>query len=269
MRVCWYKTISIAICAGTLPFLGGCAYHHKIPLAKAGYVNPHKLPKTGAKTTLTPIRKDALREAATTLGARGALAFRSRHIDEQLKKQSDYLNQIFNFNRLLLTNNVLPPVLVQANDSINVDNSDTIRTAQKVYKIISKARFVSTAPTWRDYLWLSYKKPNLPSSALLPRNQKEADFWNKYFKIGWAKGLVQANDIFADNLNRLKRDYLGMLLYRKLLAEGMISSPKIAKADLGVTGNANELRIHDEVARITAHSALQPDSQKWKPILTK
>lgn len=265
----WQKFIGLTVCASALPFLGGCVYHHKGPLAETGYINPATLPSTNDSATLSPIREDALRQAATTLGARGALAFRSTHIDQQLTKQATYLDQVFNFNRLLLKNNVLPPVLVEANNSINIDNSDAIRTAQKVYKIVAQARFVSTAPTWRDYLWLSYQKPDLPNSALLPRNQAEADYWNQEFKKGWAQGLVQANDIFAANLNRLKRDYLGMLLYRKLLAEGMISSPQISKADLGVTGNANELRIHDEVSRITAHSALQVDSSKWKPVITK
>ena len=60
-----------------------------------------------------------------------------------------------------------------------------------------------------------------------------------------------------------------MVLYRRLLAQGMITSPQVAKAELGVTGNANQIRINDEVMRITAHSALQPNSNKWKPILTR
>ncbi len=265
----WQRKTGLVVLSVCLPLLGGCVYHHPVPVAKVGYINPNNLPKIGSTQTVSVIREQAISEAATTLGARGALAFRSKHIDAQLTQQADYLDQIFNFNRLLLKSNVLPPVIIEADNSINIDNNDTIRTAQKVYKIIAKARFTSVAPTWRDYLELNYKQPDLPNQALLPHNQAEAKIWNKHFKIGWQQGLQQANEIFAANLNRLKRDYLGMLLYRKLLAEGMISSPIVAKADLGVTGNANELRIHDEVARITANSALQINSKKWNPILTK
>ena len=83
------------------------------------------------------------------------------------------------------------------------------------------------------------------------------------------EGLQQANEIFAADLSRLKRDYLGIVLYRRLLAQGMITSPKVAKADLGVTGDADQIRINDEVMRITAHSALQPNSNQWNPVLTK
>ena len=92
--------------------------------------------------------------------------------------------------------------------------------------------------------------------------------WNFYLKRGWEDGLQQANDIFSANLSRLKRDFTGMILYRKLLAQGIITSPTISKADLGVTGDANAIRVNDEIMRITAHAALQPDSQKWNPVLT-
>ncbi len=264
----WQTKMTALATAVCLASLGGCAYKHPVPTANVGYINPNNLPKIGSVQAVSPIRQQALTQAATSLGARGALAFRSRHIDQQLTAQSSYLDDIFNFNRLLLTNNVLPPVIVEDDNDINLDNNDTIRTSEKVYKIESKARFVSVPPTWRDYLWMSYQKPSMPNQSLLPTNKQEADIWNAAFKNGWSQGLVQANDIFAVNLNRLKRDYLGILLYRKLLAQGMISSPSISKADLGITGDANELRIHDQVSRITADSALQTNSNKWQPVIT-
>ena len=81
---------------------------------------------------------------------------------------------------------------------------------------------------------MSYKKPSLPNKSLLPTNRAEAYAWDEYLQDGWKQGLRQANDIFSANLNRLKRDFTGMVLYRKLLAQDMISSPTVAKADLGV-----------------------------------
>ena len=163
------------------------------------------------------IRMQALRETATTIGAQGALAWQSIHINEGLDKQSSYLDQVFDFNQLLLKHNVLPPVLSESSGNLHLADSDAIRSSDKNYKLISPAKFVTTPPTWRNYLWLSYKKPDVPDQTLLPVDQDEAKVWNFYLKEGWKNGLQQAHDIFAANTSRLKRDYTGMVLYRKLL----------------------------------------------------
>jgi defect in organelle trafficking protein DotC len=220
-------------------------------------------------SSINNIRLQALKEGAMSLGARGALAWRSEHIDQALENESSYLTHIFDFNQLLLNQNVLPPVLVESQGDLTLDNNDTLRAANKTFKIVSEARFVTAPPTWQTYLWMSYQKPNVPSKALLPTNRAEAYAWNQFLKQGWQQGVNQANEIFSENLSRLKRDYLGMVLYRKLLAANMISSPIVSKAELGITGNKHEMRIDDAIMRITAHSALQLNSQKWNPILTK
>ena len=237
------------------------------PIAELGFVNIDKFPLLDGK--VNNIRAQALRETATTLGAQGALAWRSIHMDTALEQQTSYLDHVFDFNRLLLNNNVLPPILEESQDDLNLADDSTIRMDNQTYKIVAPARFVTAAPTWRDYLWMSYQKPDVPDQTLLPVNTAEAKIWNFYLQQGWEEGLTQANEIFAANLSRLKRDYLGIILYRKLLSQGIISSPTVATADLGVTGNADELRIKDEVMRITAKSALQPDSNQWKPVLTQ
>ena len=232
-----------------------------------GYVNVASLPD--GSNNINPIRLQALEETASTLGARGALAFRSERINTSLEKQTNYLDQVFNFNQLLMKHNVLPPVLTQSNETLALNDSKTLRTADQTYEILSPARFVTAPPNWREYLWMSYPKPDLPDKSLLPTSKEEALVWNTYLDKGWLQGLQQANDIFDSNLNRLKRDYTGMVLYRTLLAQNMISSPAVSKAELGVTGDANSLRINDQIMRITAESTLNPDSKQWQPVLTK
>ncbi|MCH9769821.1 MAG: type IV secretion system DotC family protein [Gammaproteobacteria bacterium] len=235
--------------------------------AMIGYVNVKKLP--AGSTSINQIRYKALEETATQLGATGALAWRSKNINSALELQANYLDRVFDFNQLMLPNSVLPPVLVEANDELNQDSSDTLRLASKIYKIEAPARFVTAPPNWRNYLWMNFKKPALPSHTLLPNSRAEANTWNYFLKQGWQQGLQQADQIFEVNLNRLKRDYAGMILYRKLYSEHIVSAPFVAKADLGVTGNKDELRINDRVLRITAGSALQTNSKKWLPVLTK
>lgn len=235
--------------------------------ADVGYVSLKNY--TSVSSQVNPIRLSALQETATTLGARGALAWRSYEINESLKQQASYLDQVFDFNQLLIGNNVLPPVLVEANSPVNLSSSTSIRLASKIYEISAPATFVTAAPTWRTYLWMNFKKPEMPDQTLLPQTQAEAIVWNKYIKIGWEQGLSQANSIFSANLSRLKRDYTGIVLYRKLLAQGMVSAPFVAQADMGVTGDDNQLRINDRVLRITEGSKLQTNPKKWAPVLTK
>lgn len=234
--------------------------------ADMGYVKVDQFP--GSNSQINPIRWQALYETALSLGATGALAWRSEQIDKTLGKNQGELNQVFDFNQLLLNDNVLPPVLVESDNSLNLASDDAIRLSAKTFQILSPAKFVTAPPSWRTYLWMNFKKPSIPDRSLLPKNKAEAELWNRFIREGWQNGIQQANSIFGSNLNRLRRDYNGMVLYRKLLAQGMVSAPFVAKADLGVTGDSKQMSIDDRVLRITSHSELQMDSSKWKPILT-
>src|SRR3989344_4194987 len=78
-------------------------------------------------------------DSAATLGARGGLAWQSRNIDLALKAESIFLDQVFDFNQLLLGHNVLPPVLVDSDNNLNLDDDDTLRIDTKTYRIIRPA----------------------------------------------------------------------------------------------------------------------------------
>lgn len=219
---------------------------------------------------ISNIRLQALKEVATSIGAQGGLAFQAARIDDQLQTQARTLDSVFNFQGMLLAHNVLPPVLEQGSQLVNLNDNDTIRIADKTYKIVQQARFVTNAPNWRQYLWMSYKKPDLPDQTLLPRNDAEREVWIKHVRAGWKQGIAQAKNMYAANLARLKRDYNGMVLYRELLARNMVSKPFVAQANLGVTSNSSDsqLYINDKVLRITALPKLNPESTQWKAVVT-
>jgi defect-in-organelle-trafficking protein DotC len=216
---------------------------------------------------MTAIRLLALQETATTVAAQSALAWRARQINTVLKVRTALLDQAFNFNQMMLPHNVLPPVLTEGSNDLSLANDDTIRIADQIYKLERQAKFVTVPPTWRDYLWMSYTKPDVPTSTLLPQNSKERVVWKKYTALGWQTGINQADSIYATNLGRLKRDYMGMIRYRVLLAQHMVSPPYVSQADLGVTGGGSDLRVNDQVLRITVLPSLQANSKRWKPIL--
>ncbi len=216
---------------------------------------------------LPPIRYDAIKRTAMTYGAQTGLAFRSRQINHTTAHLAKQLDSAFNFTQLLLSNNIIPPVLTKASVNLNASNPFALRTADATYRIISPAHFVTAAPTWRDYLHLRYKKPPEPNPAFLPKNEKESDVWQEYVQVGWKHGIEQANDIFEYQISLLKRDYSGMALYRNLLAQNMITTPEIEKTHLGVTGGGQEIRVNDRFSRIVRNSSLKSDSKSWRPVL--
>ena len=123
----------------------------------------------------------------------------------------------------------------------------TIRISDRTYEIVSQAKFVTTAPNWRDYLWMNYQQAPVPDKSLLPSNKKEQRVWRNCVAQGWKNGIDQANVIFNANVSRLTRDYTGMTLYSKLLAQNMVSAPYVATTNLGVTGGEMTLNVNDQV----------------------
>jgi defect-in-organelle-trafficking protein DotC len=216
---------------------------------------------------VTAMRADALKDVAMGLGAQSGLHWRSEQINAQLTEKSKTLDQTYDFEQLLLPHNVLPPVLNEARQTLKLDGPDTIRLADMTYEIESQAKFVTTVPTWRDYLWMDYPQPPKPDSGILPHNSKEIDLWRKYVEEGWGKGIEQANQIYSDNLSRLERDYTGMVLYRTLRAQNIVSAPFVSRTELGVTGGGENMNVNDQVLRITALPALEPNSTRWQPAL--
>lgn len=214
-------------------------------------------------------RETALKETALSLGAQAGLASRAKTIDNELVKATRHLDAIYDFNALLLDNNVLPPVLVEGRNTFNLANLQSIRISDRTYKVIKQAQFVTTPPGWRQYLWMDYSKPDTPHVSLLPKNKEEKLIWLAYVEKGWQQGVEQANIILEENIARIKEDFIGMILYRKLLAMNMVSAPYVSHTELGITGDGNEIHIDDRVLRITALPALNTNSAEWRAAIAK
>ena len=204
-----------------------------------------------------------------SIGAQGGLAWASDQLNVKLEQDRKYLDTIFNFNAMMLSHGVMPPVLEEGDNSLNLADPNTIRVADKTYKIVEQARFATTAPNWREYLLLTFTKPALPDKTLLPKSTEEHKIWKQGIRNGWDKGIEQAYSIFQQSLARLKRDYRGMILYRKLLQEKMISPPFVSRTELGITGDGGDMRVNDQVLRIVELPKLQTNSRGWKAIVVK
>jgi defect-in-organelle-trafficking protein DotC len=99
----------------------------------------------------------------------------------------------------------------------------------------------------------------------LPESKEEQAKWDEWFERGWQAGIDQADEIFQADLNKLSSDYQGMVRYRVLLTQGMVSPPYALQVDRGVTGGGEEMRVGDRNVSITGLPALQSGAQQWSP----
>lgn len=261
-----------------LGFLAGCSHRYtdlsnvdttNLAELEALRVDPRPSAEYGDNQGFGSIKYKALMDSGMSMGAQGGLAWASERMNSKLRVDKSYLDTVFNFDAMVLSHGVIPPVLEEGDFSLNQDDPNTIRVADRTYKIVQQARFATTPPNWRDYLWLNYSKPPLIDKSLMPRNPQEVEVWRKAIRRGWESGISQASAIFQQNLARLKRDYNGMVLYRKLLQEKMISPPFVARTELGITGDGGDMRINDQVLRIVELPQLQTNGSHWRPIVIK
>lgn len=211
------------------------------------------------------IRNKSIQDTAISYAAQSALAWQSNRINTQLMERKNLLDRIYNFNSLILPHNVLPPVLREAKSSLNLSDSKTIRAADRTIEIVHEARFVTSPPTWREYLIMSFEPPEAPADAMLPQSIEEREIWDKNIAIGWAKGYKQANAILREDLGKLAQDYAGMAFFKKLYLQNMVTAPHVATANLGITGDNKKLSINDRITRITSDAELMTyRSNSWK-----
>jgi len=217
---------------------------------------------------LSAVREMTLREVGGALGARIGFSERSREILALLDKRAAELDARFNFGRLVIGNNVLPPVISESKDVVALD-STVMRVAGIVYRIDEPARFALPTPTWRNWLWIGLdaspvSQPDLIGS--LPANDQEKKYWTQMVMNGYELGRKQAQEVFDLNMSTLERTYVGMRRYYDLYARGVVTAPIIATASSIVRNeDPNTIAVGDTVFRIMAPSSFTNHSE-WKPL---
>jgi defect-in-organelle-trafficking protein DotC len=255
----------------------------KIPVIAPGAVEPETPPSLEQLQSIKKenavkqddgmrfdIRKDAIREAAVSFGARGGLAWRTWHIRQELNQRSRSLDKIFDFRQLLIPAPsgllIEPPVISETINGLLIqDGGQQAAVSDRVYNIINNAKIVSSARTWHTYLEREWGAIDPPPDILRPENEEERQVWVELVSKGWEEGVAQADEIFEDDLNVLMADFQGMVRYRALLAQGMVSPPYALQVDRGVTGGKDEMRIGDRAVQITGVPELITGSQAWQP----
>lgn len=227
-------------------------------------------PVSKATTGVTDLRAELIESAAQTVGFQNGLASEANILLKSLNSRASQLDNIYQFNTLVQTNGVLPPVIVEA-QNLSAFSDDQIRTANHVYKIEREERFVSVPPTWRDYLYLGLigQKPGEIVAGTKPENKSELKIWRGAVQKGWKEGQAQAAEILKANFNRLTRDYTGMMLYSTLRQQHMINSTQVAELTTTVRGDSQQLLLGDKHKRIVGKARFETNANNWKPVLNR
>lgn len=216
------------------------------------------------------IRAEALREGALSLGARGGLAWRTYEIRLELDRRQDYMDKVFDFRQLLIPAPsglmIEPPVISESLNAVLIESGgQQAAVTDRYLDIISEAKIVPTAKSWRNYVEREWGDVALPPDLLRPVNENERKLWKRLVAKGWEQGIEQANEIFQADLDELVADYNGMIRYRVLLAQNMVSPPYALQVDRGVTGGGHEMRVGDRNIQITGPSELVSGTERWLP----
>lgn len=233
-----------------------------------------------ASTPEKDLRARAMREAAQSYGARSGLLFRTKQIRVDIDRAAKSNDVIYNFGPLMLVDqlpdeagvmrsrDVLPPVIVKEDVSFKQDSDTIIQKGGTNYHIFSQAKFLPIPPTWRSYLYRNVGEQTVakPPSSLLPRSPGEQARYQQWISEGWSAGISQADSIYDSDMNRLDRDFNGMVLYYELVAQNMVTLPYIATSNSGVSGDATHLNLNNVTLRITIMPEFRHDSSKWTPV---
>lgn len=216
------------------------------------------------------VRQQGLKEAALSYGARGGLASRSYEIRKTLFEKEAYLDRIYDFKRLLITAPsgllIEPPVISEAQDAMLIEgDGQTAAVADTIYNINVDAKIVAAPRNWRAYLERDWGDVAPPPAILYPANDAEKTAWLAALRKGWDEGVKQADEVFQADLDRLNADFRGMIRYRMLLAQGIVTAPYTLQTDRGVTGGGKEMRVGDRALQITGPSELQTGAYEWQP----
>ncbi|MGQ0527161.1 MAG: type IV secretion system DotC family protein [Alphaproteobacteria bacterium] len=216
------------------------------------------------------IRRDALREAAISYGARGGLAWRTYKIRQELKTRERFLDKIYDFRQFLIPGPsgmmIEPPIITEAMNALLIESGgQSAAVSDRIYNIINNANIVSAPRNWRSYLEREWGTVEPPPDILRPETEEERLHWQNLVTQGWEEGVEQADEIFQDDLNVLTADFQGMIRYRSLLAQGMVSPPYALQVDRGVTGDGDEMRVGDRAVQITGKPRLITGTDQWQP----
>lgn len=203
------------------------------------------------------VRLKAMADYAKQVAMQVSIRTGIKNINTVLKTHARQLDAIYDFQPLMIHSKVVPPVVTEAVDLYNQSGAMQIRLTDRVYDIVSQARISSTPPNWRDYLNFvsdqdAYNDYIYLTAGMRPETSLEKKIWEQATKEGWDIGLSQSNTILLEAMDRLNRDYIGMIRFHRLVAEGKLDMPAISSYELSDNSNGSRLLMGEKLFQITS-----------------
>ena len=194
-----------------------------------------EVPETDTAVSL--MRPLAIREAAQLVTIQTAISWRYKRLLAETERHAAIMDTAFDFSPLLMTHGdalIMPPVLTRAGASMRLENPETATVAKASYELLAPARYVAAAPSWREYMMVdSFPEPEKPNPAVMPKDTKERAIWRSAVREAWEQGIAEADQLYADNVARMVRQYRGIMLYHLLTAQHLLSRVNTASAEFG------------------------------------
>ena len=223
------------------------------------------------KSDAQSARMRALVDTGTGIGLRAGISWQIANINTQIKKNERNFDSIYDFESLMIRQRVIPAVISEARDLYNQEGDLALRLSGAFYRIESQPRFASVAPNWRAYL--SFPNPITESIAtfgsMLPRDESERNMWDAGIVSGWTQGVDQANLMLRSGLDRMNRDFTGMLRFHSFVIEGKISMPMIAAESIPVTKDGGTMALDETLLRITTLPTFNSKLDVWKGFVVR
>lgn len=210
-------------------------------------------------------RLRSIKDVALSVGIKAGMHSQIVNVENAISVYSRQLDTIYNFAPLMVQDRVVPPVISEARDLFNQKDDYSLRLSGAHYRIESQARFSSTSPVWRQYL--SFSKPDLRAldrSLIQLRTDQDREIWRLGVIDGWRQGVDQANLILESAMDRMNRDYLGMLRFHTFVMQGKISMPAIASEQIAVSKDGATMTVDETLLRITTLSDFNMRSSDWR-----
>ena len=229
---------------------------------------PEVAAPAGEGTGLGPsARREAMVEAAAAHGAADGMARRGREIAGVLEARAGELDAVYRFGALTIRTDgfeIAPPVVLRTDGALRIGTGEAA-SARHVLRIAAPARIVARTPDWRDYLVREWPDAEPVHSALAPRDEAERAAFAAALAEGRRDGAALADAIHAEDLDRLERDFLGMVEWRRLRAAGMATAPSVEVGVEGVSGGGLSMRIDEARLAIPERARLNPVMEAWRP----
>ncbi|MEC4242098.1 type IV secretory system conjugative DNA transfer family protein [Pseudomonas sp. DSV-1] len=213
------------------------------------------------------LRTDALRQEGLRVGAQTALAYRYGMIMDYLEAVEPKLNVAFNFAQFVRDGHLLIPAITEVRDQYTKENG-LVHRVKAGYTVQEEAQVVSSVPTWRDYVYQRYEKPELPHEALFPRDDFETSEWKRSLLEGWNAGIYQADEMFKDRVNQLTKAVEGRHQYVTLESRAMFSPADLKVVNSQVTFQGRTMNVGEQIIGIGQLGNFT-NSQTWAPIWTR